>query len=338
LEFEGNPDQKLISATAGYLMQAGETEDPDLEERLAANEASLLLEIKKAVKKVTVEKVTVEKEGSASLGDPVLPVQDIKMVSSLTKVTNDISEWSNQTTLREVKLLELKAELKTAQKLQELGFTYEALHHFQRCLDKSAILFRLDAEVAAPIETQFLAGISMAAIYRDEGEHAKRQTSLERAYDGLLETRHRGLTTKHYISEDPEFFKHIAEAVIYHFYIANGSSSALEENAFYSDEITYFGKMVNRRFTLTEQQDDRVEHPYRIFKVKEIRNLTGNEKEGFLARVVIEYWLADSKKANTIKINTPGNKRVHEIKLAFDDLNRLKIFHIKNFEPKQDKQ
>ncbi|MFV1994842.1 MAG: protein kinase, partial [Verrucomicrobiales bacterium] len=334
LEFAEHPSEEALAATRVHLALSRETKDPGLEEQLAADEARLLLEMR------TLANPAFAGGDSPAGFDAAKGVDDkvsAATVAGLIKAAEDIRTRAGKSDGREFKLLAMKAEFMTAETLRKLGLTYDSLRHYQRCLDQSVALLRIDGEVAAPLEARFRAGVAMAKVYRDAKEPAKRVAALENAYDGLLEARRRGLDTTHYESGAPNFFPDMVEAAVYRFYLAMGSPSALEENALYADEVAFFQEKVDRRRILKELQDYRVKYPRRIFSVREIPEFTGSEDAGFRTRVVIDYWLADPTKENTIKVDDPDGQLVQEIGFAFGDSNRLKIVSIDNADSKRAK-
>lgn len=304
------------------------------EDVLSAAEVSQLLAIRSArtAATTTAPAADAPPEGAAQ---PLPPRIGPEETVELLEATERIRTMAASSNDRRLKLLELRAELRAAGFFSETGLVYEALQHFQRCLDRSSALLRLDAEMAEPLEMQFEAGLAMAAIYGEAGEHAKRLASLDHAYDALLEARRREVGTSHYGTEDPDFFRLMVEAAVHQFFVASGSSSALEENAFYADEANYFGKdKTGRRSMLDDQQRYRQRYPQRLFKPREIGAISGTERDGYQTRVVIDYWLADPRKSNNIKVDRPDGELSLEIGFAFDDSHRLKIVSIMNAEPK----
>ncbi len=322
----------LIADARSALKVVEEAEAAQEEEVLAAVEVNQLLAIRSAHMAVSSAALVTGSllEGAS---EPLPPRIGPQEMANLVVATDRIRKLAATSNDRRFKLLELRAELRAANFFSETGQDYEALQHYQRCLDRSSALLRLDNEMAEPLEMQFEASLAMASIYGEASEHAKRLASLNNAYDALLEARRREVDTSHYRTQDPDFFRLMVEAAVHQFFVVSGSSSALEENAFYADEVNYFGKeKTGRRSMLYDQQHYRQRYPQRLFVPREIGAISGSEVEGYRTRVMIDYWLADPQKSNNIKVDRPDGELSMDIEFAFDDSHRLKIIMIANTE------
>ncbi|MGI9242452.1 MAG: hypothetical protein ACR2RV_16760, partial [Verrucomicrobiales bacterium] len=259
---------------------------------------------------------------------PVDSAEQNAAVPALLSAVTDLQKIAAESRNRRVRMVELAAELRTAATLEQLGQTYDSLQHYQRCLTRSGVLLRLDREVARPLELNFLAGVAMGKIYRGAAEHSKSLASLEVAYDALLEAQRRGLDTTHYVASAPDYFWQMTQATIRQYYAVSNFPSAIEENAFYADEVQYYGKRWSRRKILDDQQRFRVKYPHRIYEVREITRLPDVEGKLTRARLTIDCWLADPTKQNVLNLKKPDQTISQDIGFAFDLSNRLKIVEI----------
>ncbi|MDF1853008.1 MAG: hypothetical protein P1U85_19370 [Verrucomicrobiales bacterium] len=249
-------------------------------------------------------------------------------VADLLTLHQEIREIAMEMPDRRFRVLELHAESVVAQAYDALERTYFALQHYQKCLDRSDALLRLDGEMIAPLESQVRAGKAIANVYGESGEGGRRLAALETAYRAFLEAEDRGVSENLFTANREDLVKELMIATIHQFYGAMPSPSALEENSFYADEVRYFGYEANGQLILRGQLAYRTKYPHRLFVVKEIGQVEKGEGPVYTAIVKLDYWLANPEKENDMDYDEPEGEIAQKISFAFGEGGRLKIVEI----------
>lgn len=172
--------------------------------------------------------------------------------------------------------------------------------------------------------------MGLAQVHRELGDagSGRRLLALETSYQSLLQLQRLGSNTDRLELVVPDVMERMVEATLFQFYQAMSSPSTLDENAFYADEVVYFGEVRDRSEILDMQREYRKKYPNRIFRVMDIQHSPESQPAVFRVAATLDYWLANPKKENDIDFDAPDGEMAQRIGFSFDEFDRLRIFEI----------